>query len=99
MFHLRRIQVETAGDAQFFGAGAEQVGGAAFAEQQAESAEQQRLAGSGFAGPGAKARLQLDANVCDDAPDSGRIVRGAYLAGWFAIRSTAQSGPRRHDSG
>jgi hypothetical protein len=36
---LRRVQFETSGDAQLLGAGAEQVGRAAFAEQQAERAE------------------------------------------------------------
>ncbi len=58
-------QLETADDAQLLGAGAEQVAGAALADQQAEGREQQRLAGAGLAGPGAEAGLQLDAHVLD----------------------------------
>src|SRR5262249_14263373 len=57
---------EAAGDAQLFGAGPQQLGRAALAEQQAERFEQERLAGPGLPGPGAEARPQLDADVLDE---------------------------------
>src|SRR5579875_2608722 len=62
---LRRIQFKTPRDAQLLGAGAQQVRRAALAQEQTEGAEQQRFAGAGLAGPGTKARLQLDARVLD----------------------------------
>ena len=63
---LRPRQVEAPGDAKLVGPGADQFGAAALAEEQAERAEQERLPGPGFAGPGAEARVQLDAHVFDE---------------------------------
>src|SRR5437764_958004 len=59
-------QFKAPGDAQLVGAGAQQLGRAALAEQQAERFEQQRLAGAGLAGPSAEAGAQLDADVFDE---------------------------------
>ena len=89
--HLGRIQLEAAGDAQFLGAGAEQVGGAAFAEQQTEGAEQQRLARAGLAGPGAEARLQLDAHVLDQGQVLYRII---HATSPIILTAPAQPGER-----
>src|SRR5262249_30758437 len=66
--------VEAPGDAQLIGTAADEVRGAAFAEKQAEGAEQQRLAGAGLAGPGAEAGLQVDADVLDD----GQVLHGKF---------------------
>ncbi len=64
---LGTVQLEASGDAQLVGAGAEQLGRAALAEQKAQRFEQQRLAGAGLSGPGAEARPQFDAHVLDES--------------------------------
>src|SRR5262249_3780517 len=65
-------QLEPAGDAQLLGPRPQELGRAAFAEQQAEGFEQQRLARAGFAGPGTETGLELDADVLDE----GQVLDG-----------------------
>ncbi len=101
-------QLETADDAQLLGAGANQIGGAALPEQEAERRQQQRLAGAGLAGPGAEARLQLDAHVLDQGhilyrefakhyqlPGPASVVGPASRAGPCVVRSRSARGTYR----
>ena len=60
--------------AQFVGPGADEVGATAFAEKQAERAEKEGFARSGFAGPGAEARVQFDPHVFDQ----GEVLDGQF---------------------
>src|SRR5262249_59404960 len=80
-------QLEETSDAQLFRAGAQQLGGAAVAEEEAERFEQERLAGARLAGPGAEARLQLDADVFDQ-----REVLDDQLAEHDTVDATAAPG-------
>ena len=63
---LRAGEFEPPGDAEFVRTGADEVGAAAFAEQQPQRAEEERLARAGLAGPGAEPGVQLDAHVLDE---------------------------------
>ena len=80
---VRSIQLEAADDAQLRSVGADQLAGATFAQQQPERRQQQRLAGAGFAGPGAEAGLQFDADVFDQGhvQDGEFAQHGSNIAG------------------
>jgi hypothetical protein len=67
-------ELEEPGDAQLRRVGPDQFAGAAFAEKESEGREEERLAGAGFAGPGAKPRLEFDANVLDE----GHVLNGKF---------------------
>ena len=53
---------------------ANQVGRAAIAEQQSECPKEERFARPGFTRPGAKPRLQFDADV----RDQGQVLHGEF---------------------
>ena len=62
---LRAFEFEDPGDPQIVGPGANKFGRGPFAQQQSQGAQEQRLAGAGFTGPGAKAVAQLDPDILD----------------------------------
>ena len=65
-------QLESAGHAQFVGSRANEVGGAAFAEEEAKGLQEKRLAGPGLAGPDAVAGFELDCAGPRSGPGFGR---------------------------
>jgi hypothetical protein len=80
-------QVKPAGHAEFIGTRADQIPAAALTQQQTESTEQKRFAGTCFTRPSAKPRLQFDPHILDQ----GKVLNGQFAEHTSMVREYTQS--------